>query len=375
MPQTLTIRALNRATLARQHLLERVALPPVEALTRLAGRQAQQAAAPYVGLWTRLAGFDRDGLAQAITDRSVVKATMMRATLHLVTAQDYVRWRTTLQPVLTAAAEGIARERGATIDTDRLLELTRDFLAEGPRTFAEITAMLEAALPDGDVRANRYAVRTHLPLVQVPTDTRWSFPGNPAFTLAETWLDRPVDPAPDRPGLIRRYLGAFGPAGVTDLQTWSGLTDVGPDVEALRDELVVFRVGTAGAGASGRSRRELFDLPDAPRPGEDAEAPPRFLGEFDDLLLAHAERSRVVADEHRRAVYRPGLRVASTILVDGVVAGTWAVAVARREATLTVTPFAALPAAARRALEAEGAALVRFLEPSARSHAVRFEES
>ncbi len=219
---TLTIRGLNRATLARQHLLERATLPVADALTELAGRQAQQAAAPYVGLWTRLAGFERDHLAEVITDRSIVKATMMRATLHLVTAVDYLRWRTTLQPVLTAAAEAIARQRDATLDTDRLLGLTRAYLADGPRTFAEITTMLEEALPDGDVRANRYAVRTHLPLVQVPTDTRWSYPGNPAFTLAETWLGQPVDPAPDRPGLIRRYLRAFGPAALTDLQTWSG---------------------------------------------------------------------------------------------------------------------------------------------------------
>ena len=366
--KTLTVRELNRATLARQHLLERATLPAVDALTELGGRQAQQAAAPYLGLWTRLAGFERGQLAEVIADRSVVKATMMRATLHLVTAADYLRWRTTLQPVLTAAAEGIARQRGATLDTDRLLELTRAYLADGPRTFAEITAMLEEALPDGDVRANRYAVRTHLPLVQVPTETRWSYPGNPAFTLAETWLGQPVEPSPDRPGLIRRYLGAFGPAALTDLQTWSGLTDLAADVEALRDELVVFRAATGS-----RSRRELFDLPDSPRPGDDAPAPPRYLGEFDDLLLAHATRTRVVADEHRRAVYRPGLRVAATILVDGVVAGTWALEVIRREATLTVSPFAALPRTAQRALEAEGDALVRFLEPSAKGHAVRVE--
>src|SRR5205807_33923 len=150
-------------------------------------------------------------LAGALTDRRVVKATMMRATLHLVSADDYRRFRATIQPVLGAAAAAIARERHAHLDTGALLQATRAFLEDGPRTFADISAMLAEAFPDGDVRANRYAVRTHLPLVQVPTDSRWAFPGQPSFALADEWLGHEVDvdEPPDVAGLLRRYLAAF----------------------------------------------------------------------------------------------------------------------------------------------------------------------
>jgi hypothetical protein len=186
-----TLRQLNRATLARQMLLERKALSAPAAIELLGGLQAQLAQAPFIGLWTRLQDFARSDLAHAIEKRQVVKATWLRATLHLCTAADYLRFRTTLQGALAAAASDIASRRGADFDRDALLAAARSFLEERPRTFAEISSMVSERWPDHDVGAMRYTIRTHLPLVQVPVAGGWSYPGNPQFTLAESWLDRP----------------------------------------------------------------------------------------------------------------------------------------------------------------------------------------
>jgi hypothetical protein len=360
---SLSLRRLNRATLARQLLLERRAAPAAAAVERLAGLQAQQARPPYVGLWTRLADFDRDELAGRIDERTVIKATWVRATLHLVTAADFLRLRSTLQPMLTAAWSSIAKRRGADFDLDEILAAGRSFLDEAPRTFAEVSAMLSERWPDFDVGAMRYAVRTHLPLVQVPADVAWSYPGKPAFTLAESWLGRPPGPADGLKELVKRYLAAFGPASVTDAQKWSGLAKLGGVFEELRPQLVTYRDG----------RRELFDLPGLEPPDEDVPAPVRFLPEYDNLLLAHAKRERVVADEHRSKVYLPGLRVAATFQVDGFVAGVWKTETSGKTATLVLEPFASLARRDRDALVEEGERLVRFAEPKARSFAVRVE--
>jgi hypothetical protein len=361
--RVLGLRELNRATLARQMLLEREELAAPAAIERLAGMQAQLAQPPFVGLWTRLRGFRREELAEAIGRREVVKATMMRATLHLCTAADYLRFRATLHPMLIAAWGGIAKQRGADFDLDALLEAARAYIAAQPRTFAEISAMLTALHPDEDVGAMRYAVRTHLPLLQVPTDATWSFPGNPAFTLAEPWIGGSIAPEEMPRELALRYLAAFGPASVTDMQTWSGLPKLKELFEELRPELHVYR---------DEQRRELFDLPDAPIPEADVPAPARFLPEFDNLLLAHAKRTRVIADQHRSKVYLPGLRVAATVLVDGFVRGVWRVEKSKGAATLVIEPLEPLTDVQRRELSEEAEQLVRFVEPAAKAHDVRF---
>src|SRR5215212_6384156 len=184
--RVLTLRELNRATLARQMLLERVSLPVPEGIERLVGLQAQQALPPYVGLWTRLNNFSRDDLAQLIENRQVIKATLMRATLHIATAEDYLWLRGTLQPVLSGAAESITKQRGE-FDTQKVLTEAKRFIAAEPRSFAEISAMLTELMPGVDVGAMRYTVRTYIPLIQVPISSGWSYPGNPKFTLAEAW--------------------------------------------------------------------------------------------------------------------------------------------------------------------------------------------
>ncbi len=360
---TLTQRALNRATLARQRLLERAMLSATEALEQLAGLQAQMALSPYVGLWTRLAAFTRADLAHAIEARQVVKATLMRATLHLVTAADYCRFRATLQPALNRAAESISKQRPHDgLDLNAVIARVREYLKEHPRTFAEISAMLTEWQPTYDVGLMRYTARTHLPLVQVPVTTSWSYPGNPQFALADDWLGTPIPDEDNLPLLIRRYLAAFGPASVTDMQTWSGLHGLKSVVQQMKDELVSYR---------DERGRELFDLPDQPLPAGDSPAPPRFLPEFDNLLLAHDKRERIIADEYRKRVYLPGLRVAATFLIDGFVAGVWKIEKVKGTATLHLEPFTTIPAADRQTLTEEAERLVRFAEPDAKAHAVQ----
>jgi hypothetical protein len=362
----LTLREINRATLARQMLLHRENLSIPAAMEKLGGLQAQLAQSPYIGLWTRLHDFRREALAKLIEDHIIVKATWIRATLHLVTAEDYALLRTTLKPVLEGAGESITRRReeGA-LEVDQLLDAARQFIREKPRTFAEISTMLTALKPDTDVGAMRYTVRTHLPLVQVPTKSAWSYPGNPTFTLAESWIGRSIDPDDHFKALIFRYLAAFGPATITDIQTWLGLGKLKAAIEPFRDELVVYR---------DERKNELLDLPDSPLPDAETAAPERFLPEYDNLLLSHKNRTRVIADEYRSKVYLPGLRVRATFLVDGFVRGAWKVEKAKGAATLIIEPFASLTKQNREALREEADRLVRFMEPDAKSYEIRFEE-
>lgn len=360
---TITRRQLNRATLARQMLLGRERTAVLPAIERLAGLQAQLARPPFLGLWSRVEGFRREDLTELLHRREVVRATMMRCTLHLVSARDYLAFRPALQPVMTRAMTSILRQRAADLDVVRVAAAARDYLAGEPRTFEEIREHLVASGVPGEERAMGYTVRTQLPLVQVPDGSDWAFPSAAAFTLAETWLGRPVVDDARGPGaLVKAYLGAFGPASPADAQTWSGLQGLREVFEGLRPELCTFR---------DERGRELFDLPGAPRPAEDVPAPPRFLPDFDNLVLAHDDRSRLIADEHRPLVSKPNLVVLPTFLVDGIVSGTWSIAKAKGTATLVMEPFAPIPKGARAELMEEGHRLVRFVEPRAKGHDVQ----
>jgi hypothetical protein len=360
--RVLTLRELNRATLQRQMLLERQTLTAPAAIERLVGLQAQLPSAPYVALWTRLRNFSRTDLARSIEDRLVIKATLMRATLHLFTAEDYVRFRTTLQPVMAGAATAIAKHRGGDFDVDKLLKAARRFISEKPRTFAEISDMVTQLMPGQDVGAMRYTVRTHLSLVQVPIAGGWSYSNKPEFTLAESWIGQPISSKDNLRDLVLRYLVAFGPASVTDMQTWMGLK-LRETFEKLRGELRTYR---------DEGRRELFDLPDKSLPDGELPASVRFLPEYDNLLLSHNNRTRVIADGHRSRVYLPGLRVAATVLVDGFLRGSWKIERSRNVATLVVEPFESLTRRDRADLTEEGEKLVRFVEADSRSFEVRF---
>jgi hypothetical protein len=364
MTPTLTRTQLNRATLARQLLLDREDSTATAAVERLAGMQAQEPKHPFIGLWTRVAGFGRDDLRHALQEREVVRATLMRSTLHLMSAADYAALRMSMQPPLSVALR-VLGARSAGLDPDKVLPAARRLLGGTPLAFDEIRARLQEQFPDVNDRALGYAVRTLLPLVMVPSeDARWGFERVARFALADEWLGAPPgdgDPA----ALARRYLGAFGPASAADLQAWSGVGGMKTVLDGMRDGLEVF---------ADERGRELFDLPDAPRPDADVPAPPRLLPEFDNLVLAHDDRSRVIADEHRPLVTTKNLRVRATFLVGGRVAGTWTIEVKRKLATVLIAPFGTLAKRARSALAEEGEALARFAEPDAAGHAVAFEE-
>ncbi|WP_030171969.1 winged helix DNA-binding domain-containing protein [Spirillospora albida] len=360
MTETLGVRALNRATLARQLLLARAEIPVAAAVERLGGMQAQEPKPPFLGLWTRVAGFEPAHLLTALHDRSLVRATAMRATLHLMTAADYREFRTALQPALDAALR-VLGDRAKALDLGEVVPAAVAHLEKGPLTFNEVRALLQEDLPDVDDRALGYAVRLWVPLVMVPTNDRWGFPRTSAFTLAAEWLGRPLSPGPAVEELVLRYLAAFGPASAADAQAWSGLPALGEVLDRLRPRLRTF---ADGAG------RELFDLPDAPRPDPDSPAPARFLPEFDSLVLAHADRRRIIADAHRPFLTTKNLRVRSVFLWDGFAAGVWESEYKRKVATLRLRPFSPLPDAALGALTAEGEALLRFIEPGAKETVV-----
>jgi hypothetical protein len=363
-PDTLTLRQLNRATLARQLLLTREQVSAVDAVERLCGMQAQEAKPPFVGVWARVEGFRREELCRALLSHDVVRATLMRATLHLMSAQDYVALRATLAPAMAQAMKVLGK-RAEGIDLDGVLPVARELFDQRPMSFSEARALLVERFPDVDDRALGYAVRLHLPLVMVPTEDRWAFPSVASFTPADGWVGAVSgNGAPE--ALVLRYLAAFGPATASDAQTWSGLPGLKPVFERLRPELRVFE---------DERGRELFDLPDAPRPDGNVPAPPRFLPEFDNLVLAHADRTRVVADEHRPLLVTKNLRVRATFLWDGFARGTWEVERNKGSAVLRLTPFEALPKRAVKELETEGERLLRFVGEDATAFQIEMGES
>ncbi|HEX3771367.1 MAG TPA: winged helix DNA-binding domain-containing protein [Polyangiaceae bacterium] len=364
----LTLRDINRATLARQMLLAREAVAPLKAIERLAGLQAQWPKPPHLGLWSRLEGFERGALLALLGKRQAVRATMMRGTLHVVSAKDYVALRPIFQPMLTRAVAAVLRERMKGIVIDEVVAEAREVLHGKPATFEDVRDALAKLHPRADARAMGFVVRMSIPLVQVPRDeggedAGWGYPTAPAFAMGEDWVGKRLSASTTMATLVLRYLAAFGPGTASDVQTWSGVQGAKEAVEALRPKLVVLR---------DERKRELFDLPDAPRPGAGVDAPVRFLPAFDNLVLAHTDRRRFVADEHRKRVYLPGLRIAPTFLVDGFVAGTWGTTRTKKDAVLTITSFAPLAKKAKAALADEAERLVRFAEPAAATFAVRF---
>ncbi len=361
--KVLTSRELGRATLARQLLLERHELGAVEATGRLGGMQAQEPGPPYIGLWSRLAGFEAPELENAIEEREVVRATAMRGTVHLLPARDYTR----LQSAIAEALEGdMARYLAARLEGVDIAALVEDgrglFGKEDSMSAAALRDALAKRHPEADVRAIAAVVRTSLPLVRVPDGGRWGFTPKAPFTDAERWIGKPLRKRPDRAELVRRYLAAFGPASVGDMEAWLGGGGLAPVFEKLASELRRFK---------DEGGRELYDLKDAPRPPEDTPAPVRLLPEFDSLMLAHADRTRVIADAHRKSLTTKNLRVRATVLVDGRVAAFWKLEKARGTATVVIEPLARLRAADRKAALAEAEALAAFAEPSAKRHAAR----
>jgi hypothetical protein len=358
-------RALNRSLLERQFLLRRHEVSAFEAMEHLVGLQAQAPDPPYVGLWTRLASFRPEKLSRMILDRRAVRVALMRNTVHLVTAEDCLKLRPLVQPIIGRSLYTGNAGRAAVreIDAAELVAAGRALLEKRPLTAGELGGLLRGRWPDQDPAALARAIRNLVPLVQVPPRGVWGEGGPAAHTTVEAWLGRGMDPDPSPEEMVMRYLGAFGPASVKDAQTWSGLSRLREVFGRLRSRLRTFR---------DQDGTELFDLPDAPRPTPDVPAPVRFVAAFDNLILSHADRSRVIAAEHRRAIASRNGMVPATFLVDGFVRGTWKVVRERGEATLEIEPFGLLPKQDREALAEEGERLLEFVTDGADTFAIRF---
>lgn len=348
----LDTRALNRATLARQLLLDRTDVPVLDAVAHLCGLQAQEPQEPFVGLWSRVRGFDPAALSDLLTGRRVVRMHLMRRTVHLVTADDALAWRTRHDGMLRQRVLGVYRRELAGVDLDELATAGREVLADGePRSMTGLARELADRWPAPGPRAlGEMLLAALVPVVQLPPRGLWRTTAGVRNVPLSSWLGREVDP-PAPPGcdpvgeaLVRRYLAAFGPASTADLRAWSGLAGLPAAVTAIRDELV---------GLRDERGRRLWDLPDAPRPDADTPAPVRFLPAFDNALLGYDDRSRIVDDAHR------GLSVAGerVVLVDGRVTATWGVAAD----TVTVAPLRRLSRTERAAVTEEGASLASLL--------------
>lgn len=346
----LTARQLNRSMLGRQLLLDRAPLSVVDGVRRVVALQAQEAASPYLALWNRIARFDPADLDAAFADRSIVKASLMRITLHAVGAEDYPPFQDAMASSLRASRLGDRRFVGsglAAADADGLVQDLLDFVAE-PRSKAEIEVRLGSRLGAPNPWA-WWALRTFAPLHHAPTGGPWSFGPRPSFVAARG--QRPV-PSPDESvrHLVRRYLEGFGPASIRDVAQFTLMR-----VPVIRQAIA--ESGDDLVALEGPSGSELYDVLGGVLPPEDAPAPPRLMPMWDSVLLAYADRSRVIPPDLRRLVIRQNGDVLPTLLVDGVVAGVWRPMAAGIEATA----FHSLTADAWRGLAAEAARLVAFL--------------
>lgn len=363
MTQTLDTRVLNRTLLARQGLLERSVRTARDVIEDLVGLQAQEPIDPYVALWTRVVDFDPTELSGLLESRAAVRMGLLRGTLHLVTARDALA----LYPIV---ADVMARswrsspfaKRLDGVDIDAVLRAARAAVEERPMTPSDLGLALAPGWSDRDPTSLAYAARFLLPLVQVPPRGLWGRTGRPTNTTAEAWLGRPMDRTPSIDDLVRRYLRAFGPASVADMRVWSWLTGLRLVVERLRPGLRTFR-DEAG--------RELFDVPDAPIATGEERAPIRFLPQYDNVFLSHADRSRIL---------HPTISIADMtwrggVLIDGFVGAAWRIVRRRGDATLTVTRYATLDGQQRAAIEEEAERLLAFLAPDAKTRAIAIADA
>lgn len=367
MTRRLSQLELNRATLARQMLLERSSATPAEMLEHLIGVQSQDPLPTYIGFWTRLAGFDPDEVARQIEGRRFVRTALMRSTIHLVTAEDALHLRPLLQPAVARPMAGrgsraALRERGY----DDILAEGRRLLDEQPMTNLELGRLLAERWPEFSPADLAMAVRVGVPLAQIPPRGMWGRSGAARHVPLESWLRQPLHTDYPAEELVLRYLGAFGPASVADAQAWSGLTRLAEVFERLRPRLETFE---------SKNGRELFDLPDAPRPSADTPAPPRFLPVYDNVLLGHADRSRFISDELRtRTTNEVGMYAYGSLLVDGRVAGITRVERSADRTALVVRLFGRLSKQQRAEVAGEAEALLVFWAPDATRRDVLFTD-
>jgi hypothetical protein len=359
----LTDRALNRALLARQGLLERWDCSALEAIERLVGMQSQAPGAPYIGLWSRLEKFHPDELSQLMLDRAAVRIPLMRSTIFLVSVADALTLRPVMHSCISRGVAAFTRGRTEGLDVAQVARLGRAIVEERPRTTNDLGKLVAAEFSRYDSKDLEHVLRAALALVQVTPRGVWGRSHAAHHTTLEHWTGRPLgtDDRPDE--AIRRYLAAFGPATVADIQTWSGLQGIRPHVDRLRPTLRTF-VNQRG--------QELFDVPDGLLPDPETPVQVRILAEFDNILLSHTDRARIFADQQRSRFMTINGLVRSTYLIDGFVRGVCALTRQKSTATLTFTPFVQLRKKDQATLEAEGHLLLTFAAGDATTHRIEF---
>lgn len=361
----LSLRALNRATLDRQWLIERRPASALEAIEHLVGMQAQVPLSPYVGLWSRLESFEPSELAGLLEDRKAVRGSMMRATIHLMSSRDFLAIRPLVQPRLEREVfqnQTYGRKRLEGLDMDAVLRAGTERMASSPATAVQLREHLQPLWPDRDAPSLAHAVRCLLPTVQIPPRGVWGKGGNPTMSTAELWLGSPVSASPSIDEVVLRYLAAFGPASVADAQAWSGLTRLAEVFERL--DLRTYTDAETG--------RVLYDLPSIELPDEDLPVPTRFLPEYDNLLLSHADRNRWIEDAIRERLLIQETLTRGSVLYDGRGAALWKlVKQGKKSAVLEIEPIMPLPVAARDSVLEEGERLLSFAASDA-SGEIRF---
>jgi Winged helix DNA-binding domain len=365
----LVLRELNRAMLARQLLLDRASIGIVAAVERLAALQAQWAPSPYIALWSRLRDFRRDKLWSAIERHQVIRARLMRGTLHLVSARDFYAYAVATQDLQRGAWNRLQVGRG--VDPRKVAALAIAFARE-PRPKEEVLEHIEGRI--GGKLGGPFNwlvwrfVSAHADLVTAPPGGHWEYGGTDApYVAARHWIARGERPSEEAAleTLLRRFLAAFGPATLADVARFAGQAPprIRPALERLAPKLRTF---------TDEEGRLLYDLPRAPRPDGGLAAPVRFLPRYDELLISYQHRDRVIAPAHRRAVYSKNAIVEAVVMVDGFAAGTWSLVRAKNDAVLRIAPFARIAPRDRVAVEAEGETLLQFLAPDATVAGVRF---
>jgi hypothetical protein len=357
--EILSTRQLNRATLARQMLLERSDMSVTNAVRFLGGLQAQQSNDPYIGLWSRLNGFTHQELTALIVDKTLARATTMRGTLHLHTAGDLVGFRALVQGFLEAMWKSNFLKRFGSEDKAKVHRAGVRILDKGPITSGDLGKQLKAKFPTAEPLSLSVLLQMSETLIQVPPTRLWGNGSAPKLVRVENWLPD-VKPSLSRVDLVRRYLAAYGPASINDMQIWCRLTKLSTQFKALEDELVVFE---------GEDGRVLYDLPDAPRPAADTPAPVRFLPLYDNVYLGYDNRRRMLMEEDLARLnlftdFKP------SVLIDGVIAAGWVVSRKKDAARLEIEPYHKLTKAQSRYVQREGEAFLRFMEEDAETYVI-----
>jgi hypothetical protein len=361
----LSTRALNRATLARQFLLQRERIAAKDLIEHLVGMQAQEPRDPYIALWSRIDGFDPLELETLLARRRAVRATAMRATLHLMTARDCLEFRALMHPMLERRHDPWFDDALAGVDRSKLAAAAREIVEQEPLGFKALARRLGERWPHLDGLQSELAGRAvvgMIPLLQVTPRGLWTSTGPALVTTIESWLGRPIRAKPNAPRFVERYLAAFGPAAFEDITAWSRRPGLRPALEQLRPKLCTFR---------DENGRQLFDVADGPRPDPDTPAPVRFFPTYDNVFLGHKDRSRVNVRNYLELSFPKGTWKGS-FTVDGFHAGFWSIRTTKDASTLEVLPAAKLTMSARTEIADEGAGLLRFVVPDT-AHDIRID--